>query len=145
MDKATNVVNISEESCLSIELRAGKDKTATSQLCSVKNDHTTTAYSRSPGKMDSPLPSPAFDSPVRQMPNNLSAAIPSTGKYRCQARHIWFLFQALTTSTEAVPVPENCRNQATKEDDCPLLDYQKELFILEKLNRRTSRKTRIPR
>lgn len=83
MESATNNLDISRESRLSIELRAGKEETATTKLHSSKNNSTATADPRSPSKMSSLLPSPMFDLPVRQTPYNPSLEIPSTGKDCC--------------------------------------------------------------
>ncbi|KAK5080107.1 hypothetical protein LTR24_008669 [Lithohypha guttulata] len=65
-----------------------------------------------------------FDLPVRQRPQNLTLEIPST---------------------DSNAIANTSGTQAGKQDDCLLLDYQNQLFILENLNRRTSRKTRKPR
>jgi len=96
MESATNNLDISRESRLSIELRAGKEETAISKLHPSKNNNTAKPDPRSPSKMSSLLPSPMFDLPVRQRPNNLTLEIPSTGK-------------ALLSSTMRTALTNECR------------------------------------
>lgn len=80
MESATNNLDISRESCLSIDLRAGKEETSTSKLHPSKNDSSTKPDLSLPSKMSSLLPSPISDMPARRRPYNLSLEIPSTGK-----------------------------------------------------------------
>lgn len=146
MERATNCLDIPKDSRLSIDLQVGKEESVTPQSTRSRDVGNKTTAQHPQGNMTSLLPLPTFDLPVRQRPHDLSLEIPSTGKFDTEQGAVVFPWRRYRlTSADSGAVSKSGTSQAAKDNDCLLLDYQNQLYILEKLNQRTSRKTRKPR
>lgn len=140
MEKNTNVTDIDNDSRLIIQLKSRKSAT-------IQQSHPTEdlPQDESADKPDSMKRASSPSSP------SLPESSPDMGTSRVQRkcphrkrRKPWSLTVSADThdTGEGSSLSRNEEAGASVKPDCQLLDYQNQLFFLESLNRRSSRKAR---
>lgn len=138
MDRNIDNTKITEDAILSIELKSRESSSTQSHL-----DHTPIDQERSENKSVTMKRSPSPSSP--RLPDDSAGAGSSAmqGKSTYRKRGRWWSLIRPADNHGAGDLPlSRDEPEPSRKTDCLLLDYQNQLFLLESLNRRSSRKAK---